>query len=75
MASPGRHCPDLLSLMISGRRVTPRAKRHGHSIEADGHEILRSAVTEVAEPSVPLGNRNVKHFESTDTVIINPWDK
>ena len=44
-------------------RLQQRAKKHGHSMEAEVREILRNAVTEIAEPSEPLGTRIASRFE------------
>ena len=44
-------------------RLKQRAKKHGHSMEAEVREILRSAVTEIAESSVPLGTRIANRFK------------
>lgn len=44
-------------------RLQQRAKKHSHSMEAEVREILRSAVTEIAEPSEPLGTRIASRFK------------
>jgi plasmid stability protein len=44
-------------------RLRQRAKLHGQSMEAEVREILRRAVTEIAEPSVALGSRIANRFK------------
>ena len=59
-------------------RLQQRAKQHGHSMEAEVREILRSAVMEIAEPSEPLGTRIASRFKEIGldkpVVELRGWD-
>lgn len=46
-------------------RLQRRAGAHGQSMEAEVRDILRAAVTEIAESSEPLGTRIARRFKET----------
>ena len=59
-------------------RLQQRAKQHGHSMETEVREILRSAVMEITEPSEPLGTRIASRFKEIGldepVVELRGWD-
>ena len=53
-------------------RLQRRAKRHGHSMEAEAREILRNALREEQAPERKLGSEIVALFSGSGVYLDEP---
>ena len=53
-------------------RLQRRAKRHGHSMEAEAREILRNALREERAPERGLGSEMVALFSGSGVYLDEP---
>jgi len=53
-------------------RLQRRAKRHGHSMEAEAREILRNALREEETPKRGLGSEMVALFSGSGVYLDEP---
>jgi plasmid stability protein len=53
-------------------RLQARAKRHGHSMEAEAREILRNALREEETPKRGLGSEMVAMFSGSGVYLEEP---
>ena len=53
-------------------RLQTRAKRHGHSMEAEAREILRNALREEETPKRGLGSEMVAMFSGSGVYLEEP---
>jgi plasmid stability protein len=53
-------------------RLQRRAKRHGHSMEAEAREILRNALREETAPAGGLGSEIVAMFSGSGIYLDEP---